>query len=159
MDLISEYQLYDLSGVLVCVRAAKDDERNEAIVRAVLDLLRRRSGGENDVRTALSGIDGLHRSLYAFVFTKNVYSYLPARLNGERAYPLLEAAFSYLLACIVERNADKTFACADALHNLPAALAKGEGEACMRRDFAEFRARWDREFLVAEEKNFLREIA
>jgi len=86
---MSVYELYDIHSIIVHFRAYPDDAKIKDIAKAVKRLLDEPcedGGGFNNVRRAISGIEGVDRERWYWAFTENVYTYIPGFIKNELHY-------------------------------------------------------------------------
>lgn len=156
--MLSVYDLYDLSRVLINIRAFPEYSLNKDIIKQALYVLSDRFDNHelNQFRTALMTVKGLDET-YSFVQVQNVYTYFPTVLKDENVYGLLISTLQSLSKAIEEENREKIVDLADCLHNLPIIIA--ENHFSIPRNFwrvcvKPYRDKWDKTFLVAEQKLF-----
>ena len=118
--MLSVFDLYDLHAVLINIRNSPSSSDNEAVVCQILHALNEVRFTElNQIRSSLSELDLQSKLEYSFVYTKNVYPYVPFYLKDTTSYQLLLDAFQHLLNVIQSACYEQTEELADALHNLP----------------------------------------
>ena len=141
------YDLYDLSAVYIAIRHDPEYKNNLIILKEILDLLenREKSSEVNQLRTALSGIEGIDKNKYYFVDTQNVYTYFPSFLKNDEVYNVLIGATKALMVIVMENKKQQIIDLADALHNLPIYIVEYDfsiPKSFWKNEVASYRKKW-----------------
>ncbi len=151
--LLTNYDLYDIYAMFVLIRAYPEDEANAkavAAVKEVVDAPQAQFGSTNAIRSRLGNIPELDRGKWLFVDTQNVYTYMPPILRDERAYAILSACLTEMQEAMTVGNTDRVYDLADAIHNIPIILTKGEKDmrTHIKREISYvYRPKWNKNFL------------
>lgn len=159
--MLSVYDLYDLHTLFVCIRSSPDDALNYNVIGKIINVLDNRyiNNESNQFRVALQSIDQIStRDLYSFVFTKNKYCYYPLPfLDNERIYKVLINSCKELQNIMVEKDINKIYDLADCLHNLPIYVVESRysiPNTYWKNEIKYYRKKWNKDFLLNEEKLF-----
>jgi len=157
--MLNFFDLYDLHAILVNIRNNESDSLNEKIISKTLKVLKDRNCNFdiNQFRDALKDLELSKYQEYSFVYTQNVYSYIPYLIKEDKIYKLFEIACEELLEITSKHNYDQVRDLADTLHNLPLMLA--EQNLSIPKNFwyyevKYYRNKWDKSFLREFQKNF-----
>lgn len=158
--MLNSFDLYDLYAIFVNIRNNEYDVLNGDIVSKILDVLKNRTVNfeTNQFRTALSTFDLSKQPEYSFVYTQNVYTYIPSLIKEEKVYELLEIVCEELLKIISQHKYEQVRDLADVLHNLPLMIV--EQNLSIPVDFwcseiKYYRKKWNNSFLNDYEKKYL----
>lgn len=104
--MLNLFDLYDLYAIFRNIRYDPACALNEEIMSNTLGVLKDRNDHFeiNQFRSALCTLDLRDHQEYAFVFTQNVYPYIPCLIKEEAIYQLLEDACEGLLHVIGTHN-------------------------------------------------------
>lgn len=156
--MINMYDLYDLSAIFKNIRMYPNYELNYEILKKIKSVLLSQDSIHdlNQFRSALSTIQNLDKEMYSFAYVQNEYVYFSSFLKKENIYNLLIKVCEELMLAITEKNVNKVVDLADCLHNLPIFLV--ENNFSVPKDYWKnevkyFRDKWDKKFLLAEQKS------
>ena len=78
--MLSIYDLYDLSAIYRKIRLFPEYELNDKILLGIIDVLENEyySHEVNQFRNELRTIKSLDKEIYPFVWTDNIYVYIPS---------------------------------------------------------------------------------
>ena len=151
--IMTVYELYDIYAVILYIRAYTDDAKNAEIAKAVKGLLdepRGDSGSLNEVRRAVSAVEGIDREHYEWAFTENVYTYMPPIVKDELAFRVLSEGFAEIISAIESGDGERIYRAADAMHNVPIIFSEydiKEAKKQIKREISFYRKEYNEEFL------------
>ena len=154
--IMTVYELYDIYAVILYLRAYTGDAKNAEIAKAVkvlLDEPHGDGGSLNEVRRAVSAVDGIDREHYAWAFTENVYTYMPPIVKEELVFRVLSAGFAEMISAIESGDGERIYRAADAMHNVPIIFSKydiKEAKKQIKREISFYRKEYNGEFLKDE---------
>ncbi|MBP3300206.1 MAG: hypothetical protein J6M34_01725 [Clostridia bacterium] len=158
---MTEYDLYDLAAIYLIIREKPNEQEYSEVLSSVCRVLSDIENYRyvNALRIELAKIQTLkNKELFRFVFTENVYTHFHGVLKDERVFlTLLEATKQ--LSEAIRTSPEKAVALADALHNLPVNIADNNFQIpddFWNREVSYYRDQWDKNFLLDQEKLFLR---
>ena len=150
---MSVYDLYDIYAVIVYIRAYPDDAKIKDIAKAVkrlIDKPQRENGDYNDVRRAISSIEGIDKKRWNWAFTENIYTYIPPDIRDEFTYRVLSLGFAEIIECIESGDGERIYRVADAMHNVPIIFSQydiKEAKKHIQREISFYRKEYNGEFL------------
>ena len=153
---MTKYDLYDIYAVIVYIRAYTNDTKNTEIAKAVKSLLdepKGDCGSLNEVRRAVSAVEGIDREHYSWAFTENVYTYMPPVIKDELPYRVLSAGFAEIISAMESGDGERIYRAADAMHNVPIIFAENdikEAKKQIKRESSFYRKEYNSEFLKDE---------
>lgn len=124
---ITQYELYDLAEILTIIRSNPKASHNIVILEQIEKCLKRDDISNNCLRSAVSKIDNINKSLYEFCFHENYYVNIKLYKNQECIKELL-SYINNLKNLIVEKKYDSAFDLADAIHSLPYIIDEYKGK-------------------------------
>ena len=154
--IMTVYELYDIYAVFVYIRAYPNDAKNAEIAKAVKSLLDEPKGDYgslNEVRRAVSAVEGIDREHYAWAFTENVYTYMPPIIKDEFTYRVLSTGLGEIISAIESGDSERIYRAADAMHNVPIIFSKydiKEAKKQIKREISFYRKEYNGEFLKDE---------
>lgn len=87
--MISKYDLYDITYALILIRNDIYQSRNTAVLSQIIKALNDKDNdGENQIRMAISTVEGLNHDQWSFVYHNNFYVNHPLLKRAEM-YDLL----------------------------------------------------------------------
>lgn len=157
--MLNFFDLYDLHAIFVNIRNNALDSSNEKIITQILQVLKNRNENFefNQIRNALKVLNLSNQKEYSFVFTNNVYPYVPYVIKEEKIYELFQVVCEELLGSVRQHRFSQVFDLADAVHNLPLVLAENKlhiPQSFWKNEINYYRKNWDRSFLKKFERNF-----
>lgn len=155
--MITKNDLYDISFVLILIRDNIREELNTKILCKIIDVLQTEITTEdNQIRKAISAIEGLDSEHWYFVFYKNVYVNHQF-LKNEKIYALLVKLLQTLINEINQENFDKAYDMIDCFHCLPEIIADNNlsiPKSFWKTFVKSYRNKWDNTFLKNEQTNY-----
>ena len=153
---MSVYDLYDIYAVILYIRAYTGDAKNAEIAKAVKGLLDEPRGDYsslNEVRRAVSSVEGIDREHYEWAFTENVYTYMPPIVKDELAYRVISDGFAEIISAIESGDGERIYRVADAMHNVPIIFSLydiKEAKKQIKKEIAFYRKKYNEDFLKEE---------
>lgn len=152
--MISKYDLYDLSAVLVNIRSDVEYKLNVQILDKIIQMLStdEYTTEENQVRKAIAEVQNLDREKWYFVYHNNLYVN-HSLLKKEEIYSLLLTICKSLKTALENQQYDKAYDLADAVHCLPDIIADNGfsvPKAYWKIYIGTYRKKWDKDFLKDE---------
>lgn len=150
--MFSNYDLYDLYEVFLCIRQYPNYELNNIVMDKVREAIVNYTNTystNNIIRFSLKPIENLDKDIYKFVYIENYYTYVPFLLKDMHTYNILDASCKALSDAIRECNELKIVDLADCLHNLPISIAEHKAipKCFWKQEIVAFRNKWDKNFL------------
>lgn len=154
--MISQYDLYDLSAVLVAIRSDIQYEYNSMILSKIIQVLELngQTFEDNQVRKALASIKDLDQERWCFVYHNNVYVN-HWMLKNKQVYQLLIKACETFKQLLDEEKYEEAYDLADSIHCLPDIIAENHfsvTNSFWKTHIEVYRKKWDKTFLRSEEK-------
>lgn len=156
MPKMSQHDLYDLTLVLstLCVDISSAD--NEKAVGAAIGALKADGAmQDNRIRAAIAEIDGINKERWYFAYHNNVYSSRKMLENNDTALLLL-SILEELRSLLEKGYYAKAHALALVVCKLPESIADNGFSVPVsfwKSGLDEYRAKWDKDFLVFEQSN------
>ena len=152
--MLNIFDLFDLHAVLVNIRNDPACSCNEEIVKSLISAMKDASSSSyNSFRREINHNCPKLSDEYAFVRVENAYPFVPLLLKDRKKQALLLYCLSYLLDVLREKNFEKIFDTADALHNLPLFLIQeGDWRSFWKSNVVPYRKKWDESFLESFKK-------
>lgn len=121
--MINKYDLYDITYALIIIRNSIREKINLNIISQIIKVLETENNTEdNQIRKAISSIDGLDRELWYFTYHNNVYVNRQMLKNAD-VYFLLIKLFKSLFRELNKGEFNKAYDLADSFHCLPEIIA------------------------------------
>ncbi|PWM45083.1 MAG: hypothetical protein DBX47_04795 [Clostridiales bacterium] len=149
--MLSIYDLYDLSAIYRKIRLFPEYELNDKILLGIIDVLENEyySHEVNQFRNELRTIKSLDKEIYPFVWTDNIYVYIPSFMKDKNIYNILIKCTEQLLRAVEQKNNEKIEDITGFLHNLPILVANSN--FAIPRSFWKsvkyYRKKWNNDFL------------
>jgi len=153
--MINKNDLYDIAFALIIIRNNITEKSNPKILSQMIKVLEEKNNTEdNQIRKAISSIDGLDREYWFFAYHNNVYVN-HQMLNKADIYALLVKLFQSLFCELNKKEFEKAYDLADSFHCLPEIIA--DNNFTIPKSFWEtfvkdYRSKWDNDFLRAEQR-------
>lgn len=155
--MINKNDLYDLSFVLIAIRNDIREESNTKILRQIITVLETENTTEdNQIRKAISSIEGLDNERWFFAFHNNVYVNHQL-LKNENTYALLVKLLQSLNDVLCQEEFDKAYDLVDCFHCLPEIIADNKlsiPKSFWKTFVKSYRNKWDNAFLKIEQTNY-----
>ena len=155
--MINQYDLYDIAFALIMIRSNICEELNTAILSQIVNVLEDRNSTEdNQIRKAISVIEGLDRDRWFFVYHDNVYVN-HRLLKSSDIYGLLIKLIKDLICVLNKGEFDKAYDLVDVFHCLPEIIADNHftiPKSYWKSFVKCYRNKWDNDFLRVEQKKF-----
>lgn len=157
--MLNFYELYDLYSIFIEIRFSPDNAINSEVLLRVINILKNADNSDepNQFRKAIQPICAYdEKKLFEFSLVENKYCYFPLpALKDRNIYLVLIKACEKLLDAVNEKNVEKIYDLSDCLHNLPIFIS--ENKYTIPKEYWEnevryYREKWDRSFLVEEQK-------
>ncbi len=153
------YDFHDLHWVFVSFRFNTSYEKNREIAEQIKTLIDKPQVGNviniNNIRRALSSIDGLDKENWYWADVENCYMYGVMTITDDSALRICSEGLGELIKCFEAGDLDRAWCLADALHNVPIILAEKKGRSAVRSilfEIGSYRKKYDASFL----KNILK---
>lgn len=155
--MISKYDLYDITYVLILIRNDIYQMTNTSVLSQIIKVLNDKDNdGENQIRMAISAVEGLNHEQWSFVYHKNVYvNHL--LLKRAEIYDLLVNLLQSVSCHLEKKEFDQAYDLVDSIHCLPEIIA--DNNFSVPRSFwktyaKSYRSKWDKDFLKLEQKKY-----
>ena len=153
--MINKNDLYDITFALIIIRNNITEELNSKILAQMIKVLEEENNTEdNQIRKAISSIDGLDCERWFFVYHNNVYVNHQI-LNKADIYALLVKLFQDLIFELNKKDFDKAYDLVDGFHCLPEIIADNNftiPTSFWKTFVKEYRRKWDNDFLREEQR-------
>lgn len=163
--MITKNDLYDITFSLMIIRYRVSEQTNIGVLYQMIKVLEtdaepanKRAEDEwiedNQIRKAISTVEGLDKEFWSFVYHNNVYVNQQI-LKNPYIYDLLINILRELLYVIKNEEFKKAFDLADNVHCLPELIADNNFTVPKRfwKIFVKnYRKKWDKKFLRKEQK-------
>ena len=157
--MINKNDLYDISFALIRIRNNITEKSNSQILSQMIKVLEEENNTEdNQIRKAISIIDGLDREYWFFAYHNNVYVN-HQMLNKADIYALLVKLFQSLICELNKKEFDKAYDLADSFHCLPEIIADNNfvvPKSFWKTFVKDYRSKWDNDFLRDEQRRLKR---
>ncbi|MBQ9107082.1 MAG: hypothetical protein IJY56_04245 [Clostridia bacterium] len=125
--LLNKYDFYDVYAVITSIRSNPQADYNGEIINAVCKVLSEKQESNciepNIIRNALRNIKSIDKEVFHWVYVENVYTYMDRIVKDEFYYDFLLNGFNLLSFCAQNKEFDRLYDLADALHNIPIFIA------------------------------------
>ena len=159
--MISKYDLYDLSFSLITIRNNIHDMLNIMVLLKIQEVLQEKEDlSDNQIRKAISVIDGLDHDYWFFAFHNNVYVN-HAFLKDNDIYILLYKLIQIVIIALRQKEYEKAEDLVDCFHSLPEIIANNHfiiPNTYWKTHVRNYRKKWDNHFLKSEEKFFKKKL-
>lgn len=153
--MINKNDLYDITFALIIIRNNITEKTNPQILSQMIKVLEEKNNTEdNQIRKAISSIDGLNRECWFFAYHNNVYVN-HQMLNKANIYDLLVKLFQSLSCELNKKNFNKAYDLADSFHCLPEIIADNNfriPKSFWKTFVKGYRSKWDNDFLRDEQR-------
>ena len=154
-NMINKNDLYDIAYALILIRSDIRAKTNVAVLEQIIKVLESENSAEdNQIRKAISSIEGLDGERWYFVFYNNVYVNHKLLKKAE-SYSLLINLMQNLVCELEKCHFEKAYDLVDCVHCLPEMIADNNftiPKSFWRTFVKSYRNKWDREFLRFEQK-------
>lgn len=156
--MVSKYDLYDLSAVLVNIRSDIQYELNSVILSKVIEVLKLndQTFQDNQVRKAIASIKNLDQERWYFVYHNNVYVNHRI-LKNKQVYQLLIKACETFKQLLDDEKYEEAYDLVESIHCLPDIIAENNfliTKSYWQTNIEDYRKKWDKTFLKNEEKEY-----
>ena len=156
--MISQNDLYDIAFALISIRNDIKYNSNTEVLSQIIRVLeyKEKEYEDNQVRKALSSIEGLDKERWFYVYHNNVYvNHL--FLTNRYIYELLIKMCQESICTLETQEFERANDLIDCYHCLPIIIA--ENHLCIPKSYWKtyirpYRDKWDKSFLVKEQKNY-----
>lgn len=155
--MISQNDLYDITSALVAIRNDIRNKFNFEILSKIIQVLRytEKEYEDNQVRKALADVQGLDQERWYYIYHNNVY--VNRRfLKNKYAYEILIKLCEESIYALKNQNFERAYDLIDCYHCLPDIMADNHfriPKNYWKTYIKPYRDKWDKTFLVAEQKN------
>lgn len=159
--MINKNDLYDITFCLTIIRNNIYEKSNSKIILQMIKVLETKNKtDDNQIRAAVSLVEGLEYERWSFVYHRNVYVNHQI-LNDDNIYVLLIKLFKSLICELNKEEFDKAYDLIDCFHCLPEMLA--DNNFIIPKSFWNtfvkcYRDKWDNSFLRKEQKIFRKHV-
>lgn len=157
--MINKNDLYDITFALIVIRNNITEKLNLQILSQMIKVLEEENNIEdNQIRKAISSIDGLDREHWFFAYYNNIYVN-HQMLNKADIYALLVKLFQRLICELNQKEFDKAYDLVDSFHCLPEIIADNNftiPKSFWKTFVKGYRSKWDNDFLRDEQRKFKR---
>lgn len=154
--MINRNDLYDITFALIIIRNNIREKLNSQILSQMVKVLEEENSTEdNQIRKAISSIEGLDYEHWFFVYHSNVYVHHQI-LYETYIYDLLVKIFDSLICELSNEEFDKAYDLADSFHCLPEIIADNNfkiPKSFWKTFVKYYRDKWDKDFLRIEQKD------
>lgn len=154
--MINKNDLYDITSALVIIRNNIREKSNSEILSQMIKVLESKNNtADNQIRKAISSIDGLDHERWLFVYHNNIYVN-HQMLNKVDIYALLIKLFQSLIIELDKEAFDKAYDLVDSFHCLPEIIADNNftiPKSFWKTFIKYYRKKWDNDFLRNEQKS------
>ena len=148
------YDLHDLHRVFVSFRFIPTYEKNLEIaerIKAMIDAPQVGNGiNINNIRHALSSIEGLDKENWYWVDVENCHTYGVMTVTEDSTLRICSEGLGELIKCFKSGDNERLWHLADALHNIPIILAEKRGRSAVKSilfEIGSYRKKYDASFL------------
>ncbi len=153
--MINKNDLYDITFALIIIRNNIREKVNPQILSQMIKVLEaEKSTEDNQIRKAISSIEGLDYENWFFTYHTNVYVN-HQMLNKAEIYVLLIKLFRSLICELNQEEFDKAYDLVDSFHCLPEIIADNNftiPKSFWKTFVKYYRNKWDSDFLRVEQK-------
>lgn len=153
--MINKNDLYDIAFTLVVIRNNITEKLNLQILSQMIKVLETVNNTEdNQIRKAISSINGLDYEHWFFAYHNNVYVN-HQMLNKVDIYALLIKLFQSLICELNKADFDKAYDLVDSFHCLPEIIADNNftiPKSFWKTFVKNYRRKWDNDFLRTEQR-------
>ena len=153
--MINKYDLYDITFALIIIRNNITEKSNPRILTQMIKVLGDTNNTEdNQIRKAISSIDGLDREYWFFAYHNNVYVNYQV-LTKAYIYTLLIKLFQSLICELNKKEFNKAYDLVDSFHCLPEIVADNNftiPKSFWKTFVKGYRSKWDNDFLRDEQR-------
>ena len=153
--MINKNDLYDIAFALIRIRNNITEKSNPQILSQMIKVLEEENNTEdNQIRKAISTIDGLDCEYWFFAYHNNVYVN-HQMLNKDDIYALLVKLLQSLICELNKKEFDKAYDLADSFHCLPEIIADNNftiPKSFWKTFVKDYRSKWDNDFLRDEQR-------
>jgi hypothetical protein len=158
--LICNYDLYDITAILVQIRYEPKYPLNKQIIDNVVQVLVTPDKDNNfvcnKIRAAVSKIVDLDKEKWWIMYNENVYVHISI-IKDRRVYDVLIKALNALGTIIQGGNEIQIDDLVDAIHCLPDIIAENRfsiTKSYWKTHIKPYRDKWDGDFLKAEQRRW-----
>ena len=153
--MITQNDLYDITYTLITIRSdIREDLNVEILIQIIKVLENENSIADNQIRKAISSVQGLDGEHWFFVYHDNVY--VNHRfLKDKNIYNLLVELLKNLICILNKKEFDKAYDLVDNFHCLPDIIADNHfsiPKSFWKTHAKSYRNKWDKSFLRVEQK-------
>lgn len=153
--MIDKNDLYDITFALIIIRNDIREKSNLQVLYQIIRVLEtEKCAGDNQIRKAISSIEGIARDHWSFAFYNNVYVN-HQMLKKSDIYSLLIKLILSLIYELEQENFEKAYDLVDAFHCLPDIIADNNftvPKSYWKTFVKTYRNKWDYDFLHTEQK-------
>lgn len=153
--MVFKSDLYDMGFALSIMRNSICEKSNPAILSNIITVLESYDMIEdNQVRKAISNVEGIDYKLWGYAFHNNVYA-IHQIMKNPILYCLLIDALTSLKKQLLDGDFVKAYALLDCIHCLPIVIADNNfmiPKSFWRIQINNYRRKWDSVFLLKEQK-------
>ena len=157
--MITQYELYELTAVLVGIRMDIKSEHNLCITEAVIDLLTKEDMVmDNCVREALSKLNLNNISYWSYITCRN-YNHHNTFFKDKEIQNILLVTFIMLKELLVTKKFEQAYDFVDAVHCLPDIIAEQNGfitRSYLNCHIKIYNDKWNEKFLNDVDKKIVR---
>ena len=153
--MINKNDLYDITFALTIIRNNIQEKLNPLILSRMIKVLETVNDTEdNQMRKAISSINGLDYEHWFFAYHNNVYVNYQVLTNAY-IYTLLIKLFQSLICELNKKEFNKAYDLADSFHCLPEIVADNNftiPKSFWKTFVKGYRSKWDNDFLRDEQR-------
>lgn len=155
--MISKYDLYDITYALTLIRNDIYQRTNASVLSQITKTLDDKdNNGENQIRIAISTVEGLNHDQWYFVYHKNVYVNHPLLKRAE-IYDLLIDLLQSVTGYLEKKEFEQAYDLVDSIHCLPEIIANNNfsvPKLFWKTYEKGYCSKWDKGFLKLERKKY-----
>ncbi len=153
-NMINKNDLYDITFALITIRNDICKKSNTKILYQIIKVLETENNTEdNQIRKAISSIEGLDCERWFFAYHNNVYVNHQV-LKNANIYALLIKLLQSLTCVLEQKEFDKEYDLVDSFHCLPEIIADNNltiPKSFWKTFVKDYRNKWDNNFLRVEQ--------
>ncbi|MBR6935184.1 MAG: hypothetical protein IKH41_06815 [Clostridia bacterium] len=146
--MIFKNDLYDIGFALSIIRNTISEKNNSIIVSKIISVLESEKTDDNQIRKAISSIEGINNELWNFAFHNNVYV-VHQLVKNISLYSLLIKVMKDLESQLLNEEYEKAYDLLDCFHCLPTIIADNNliiPKSFWNTNVRIYREKWDSNF-------------
>ena len=157
--MITKNDLYDISFVFISIRIDIKNKYNSEVLSKIISVLKENNFVfDNQIRKAISGINGLNMEQWSPMFHENIYVNHQF-LKNTCIYNLLTSLCVEIKYLLEHSDFERAYDLIDAIHCLPNIIADNHfhiPKPFWKTYIKPYRKKWDKTFLLKQEATIRR---